>query len=113
MSLKNTACPLCHYKETKPLTCFVFCPECHLHFKRPEDRPSLKAEEKRYSEHNNSTKDLNYLNYLDKLFSYLAVESSALGERIKSPLLDFGCGPTKGLEALIKHKKLNEDVQEQ
>ena len=58
---------------------------------------SLELEKKRYETHNNSVEDKNYLKYLKKLLD--------LNPELKSPVLDYGCGPTQGLKALLKIEK--------
>lgn len=99
----NNACPLCEYQKTKPAVTYFFCPNCHLHYKKPEVQLTKEAEKLRYLEHNNDVSDKRYLNYLDGLFSHMP-------KNIEGPILDFGCGPSKGLEALIEKKELNFEV---
>lgn len=53
----------------------------------------------RYLGHENSIYDDSYLNYLNKLFSRANVKQGLA--------LDYGCGPTKGLEGLIDKMSYN------
>lgn len=103
MSSKDEECRLCKNKETKVSSHFIFCPQCHLYLKNSKDFMSLEKENERYLQHNNDVTDVNYLTYLSKLFSYLPKD-------LQGPVLDFGCGPTKGVEALVEKEKLNIEV---
>ena len=103
MSFKDTECRLCRNKETEVSSHFVFCAQCQMYFKSLKDCLSLEKENERYLQHNNDVTDVNYLTYLSKLFSYLPKD-------LQGPVLDFGCGPTKGVEALVKKEKLNIEV---
>lgn len=92
-------CPLCLAKSFLEESFFYRCERCDLSFKAPDKRPSYESEKQRYLSHNNDTEDEVYLGYLDKLLSFVDLDS------IKS-VLDYGCGPTKGLKALMAKKDL-------
>lgn len=81
---------------------FANCLNCNLHFKFKAEHPSFEAEKKRYNEHNNSTQDEGYLNYLARLLDHIP--------ELEEPILDFGCGPTKGLEALFKREAIDKSL---
>ena len=102
MSSENLECPLCGSDCLKVEESFAKCLKCDLHFKFPDQRVSQNEEKHRYSLHNNSVKDLGYLNYLKRLLECIP--------SLEEPILDFGCGPTKGLEALLKTLGKNEQI---
>lgn len=102
MSSENLECPLCGADSIKVFESFQKCLNCELHFKHPEDLVSFEREKHRYLEHNNSVDDEGYLKYLGKLLDCIP--------RLEEPILDFGCGPSKGLEALLKKRKIQKSV---
>ncbi len=75
---------------------FFHCGHCDYIFQSPETRLSFEQERRRYLEHNNDLRDLRYLKYLEK--TWLQVGPLPSG----SVVLDYGCGPTKGLEKLLQ-----------
>lgn len=100
---KNTIpCPLCKASNTevfnKPQNTlniyFYRCLTCELVFKSASEHISIENEKIRYEQHNNDVTDQRYLNYLKQLW-----DCGPKG-RYKS-ILDYGCGPSKGLEALL------------
>ena len=92
-------CPLC--QASKPTLFYqqdsvssYICSHCDLLFK---DKYLAPAEEQaRYEKHNNDLEDPRYLNYLDQLWSLRPDDVEF------KTVLDFGCGPTRGLEKLAK-----------
>lgn len=74
---------------------YYLCAECKFIFLQPSLRLNLEEEKHRYSQHNNSIEDHNYLKFLDKLVSKLSpyLKKTDIG-------LDYGCGPSI---ALAKH----------
>lgn len=95
--IKN--CLLCAYESYSHENFYWKCSNCELIFKDPSVFVSLEKEKARYATHNNSVEDEGYLSYLNRLFS--------LSEFKEGLALDYGCGPTKGLEALVKNKNLD------
>lgn len=95
--IKN--CLLCGSKTHIYEDSYYKCSNCNLIFKDPHLFVSLEKEKARYLTHNNSPEDQGYLKYLNKLFSCVDVH--------EGKILDYGCGPTKGLEALVKSKNLS------
>jgi 2-polyprenyl-3-methyl-5-hydroxy-6-metoxy-1,4-benzoquinol methylase len=93
-------CLLCSAKSITFEDSFWKCLNCDLIFKDPKDFPSFESEKARYETHNNDALDPAYLKYLDRLFSLTDLKSGSI--------LDYGCGPSKGLAALVKTKALNE-----
>lgn len=91
-------CPLClasnsslFHKQSSVAS--YKCEQCELVYK--DSYLSGFEEKARYELHNNDTSDPRYLSYLDQLWS--------LRPNLNyKNILDFGCGPTKGLEVLAK-----------
>lgn len=107
MSKNTISCSLCkasniehycsvpEYKASEQLVDCYLCKTCFLIFKDPSRYFDIHREKHRYDQHNNDISNLQYLDYLKLLWS----------DRPKQhyiSVLDFGCGPTKGLEALAK-----------
>jgi hypothetical protein len=82
---------------------FIECLKCGLFFKPYEAFLSSEDEKQRYSLHNNSVEDESYLNYLEQLVDLIP--------SLEGPVLDFGCGPTKGLEFLLKKRNFKDEVE--
>ena len=102
MSSENLQCLLCGTDCLKIVESHVKCLNCGLYFKHSRDIMNPDQEKKRYRLHNNSIKDNGYLNYLAKLLDFIP--------NIEGPVLDFGCGPTKGLKALFERRGLKVPV---
>lgn len=96
VDIKN--CLLCACEAYKFENFYWKCSNCKLVFKDPSAFVSFETEKARYETHNNDLEDQGYLGYLDKLFS--------LRDHIKGEVLDYGCGPTKGLQSLIEKQSL-------
>jgi len=88
---------LCSAKTVTYESSFWKCLNCELIFKDPSVFPSQKNEKARYDTHNNDAEDSKYLDYLKRLFDLTSIESGSI--------LDYGCGPSKGLAALVKKEK--------
>jgi hypothetical protein len=97
-------CPLCENKsilEEKILNKkFYNCDNCKLLFLKKTELPSLKDEKNRYLKHNNDIKILKYREYLEK-----TVEPVLKFINKNSKILDYGSGPEKSLEKILKEKK--------
>lgn len=100
----NHICPLCDSKETTFFHSqkereFNQCKNCELVFVLPEYFLSKSEEKSRYDKHQNTTDDSGYCDFLeqivDPLNSYLKKGSQGL---------DFGCGPSATLSALMMKK---------
>ena len=96
VDIKN--CLLCACESHKFENFYWKCSNCALVFKDPSVFVSFEKEKARYETHNNDLRDQGYLKYLDKLFS--------LRDHNEGVVLDYGCGPTKGLEALVEKQNL-------
>ncbi|MGH1468384.1 MAG: methyltransferase domain-containing protein [Bdellovibrionales bacterium] len=97
MTEEKKNCLLCGAASKKETGLLYECLRCGLLFKDPSNFWSLTKEKARYLTHNNDVENLGYLGYLNKLLSKMGA--------LTGEVLDFGCGPEKGLEALIKHNK--------
>lgn len=93
MSDENKNCLLCGEKSEKKTPLLWECLRCGLLFKDPDLFWGEEQEKARYATHNNDVTDEGYLKYLNKLFSIVETRSGLV--------LDYGCGPEKGLEALV------------
>lgn len=93
-------CPVCDQQNLSSLSSherpFHHCRDCDYIFQNPESRLQRPQEEARYLEHNNDLEDPRYLKYLEKTWSQ--VESPKPGAFV----LDYGCGPARGLEAVLR-----------
>lgn len=76
---------------------FFRCDECGLIFKDPVILPSEEQERTFYANHQNSLNDQNYLTFLNRLAVPLIAKLKPADQG-----LDFGCGPTKGLEKIFR-----------
>ncbi len=93
MNDENKNCLLCGATSEKKTSLLWECLRCGLLFKNPGLFLEFKDEKARYQTHNNDLSDQSYLGYLNKLWKKIP---NPQGE-----VLDFGCGPSKGLEALV------------
>lgn len=76
---------------------FFQCETCEAIFRNPLFILKSEEEHLRYQNHNNHIEDVNYIHYLSHSLSpFLNFISS------QEKGLDFGCGPSKGIEALLK-----------
>lgn len=98
MSDENKNCLLCGDESSKKTSLLWECLRCGLLFKNPDQFWGLEKEKARYLTHNNDVNNESYLKYLDKLFSKM--------NALEGDILDFGCGPEKGLESLVEKKGL-------
>ncbi|MCB0407048.1 MAG: class I SAM-dependent methyltransferase [Bdellovibrionales bacterium] len=97
-------CLLCKSSQLQVATTqdqkqYFFCTKCNYLFLSPFQRLSLDAEKQRYLEHENNLDDPRYLNYLQRTWQQLGLSKT------KGFILDFGCGPTKGLENLLQESQ--------
>lgn len=76
---------------------YLRCVICDLVWLSPEQRLSPEWERERYVRHQNSALDLAYLGYLAKL-----ADEVVFGLRRAAEGLDFGCGPSEGMRALLE-----------
>lgn len=101
---QSIQCPICNSQKVENGIFshqreFFQCGDCEYIFLRPDLLPPPDAEKNRYLEHNNDLADPRYLKYLDK--TWKQIESEVQNE---ATIVDFGCGPTKGLAELLKEK---------
>lgn len=100
--MEKQSCPVCESGSLQGLEShgrpFYFCSKCEYVFQSPEARPSFEEEKSRYLEHNNDIEDPRYIKYLKKTWKQLEPPNQG---RV---VLDYGCGPTKGLEMLLGAK---------
>lgn len=99
-------CPLCgtqlnQYKKINKNK-YYLCNSCFLLFLDPSVHPTLEKCIKRYKEHNNDPQSQIYRSYLWKI-----VEPCLKWIDKDSRILDYGSGPTKGMETLLSEKDLN------
>ena len=96
-------CQLCGSSETT----FFFedkfrpyrrCTVCFLIYVPSEFHVSAESEKARYEEHNNDADDAGYRNFLERITEPI---KSRFAEGCRG--LDFGCGPTPLLAAILKH----------
>lgn len=104
----DIACPLCQSTQATPFALdyyplghFYKCSGCLGVFKSTKLYLNEADEKSRYDTHNNSLEDDRYLNYLKKSWDRFA---SHLSKHPQS-LLDFGCGPVKAIEHILKDQK--------
>lgn len=99
-------CPLCSSKLASFSQKLEKCSLCELVVK--VNVVSKSEEKERYETHNNNVSDQNYLNYLDKLFNTLKKYADFKnGDRV----LDFGCGPSKGLASLVESLDFDAEIE--
>lgn len=96
------SCLLCQHPHLKSLSCqdgrrYWECERCEYLFLDPSQRLALIAERERYLLHDNNLEDPSYFKYLRKTWDKLIVEPGWIPQMA----LDYGCGPTKGLEAVL------------
>lgn len=111
------SCPLCLSSEHKPLflknpkqaidsyllkmnidqPAFFQCLNCSGVFKSPEHILPDQEEHLRYFSHENRLDDLKYLKYLEE-----SIKPFLQHFETEQKGLDYGCGPTKGLEHILK-----------
>jgi hypothetical protein len=78
---------------------FFKCETCASIFRNPEFILPETEEHQRYSTHENNLEDPRYLKYLEESIEpFLSYTSKS------EKGLDYGCGPTKGLEYILKPK---------
>lgn len=99
---RQLICPLCEFSfnELRLLQAGVSvfqCPQCELAFKDPANYLDIASEKRHYLNHNNTVEDQRYLDYLR--LSISAVQSEI---KYGDLILDYGCGPVKGIEHLLK-----------
>jgi SAM-dependent methyltransferase len=98
------ACPLCGAgAPAGPLRgrarWFWHCAVCRLVFVPPADHPSREAEEARYRLHRNAAGDAGHRDALARILDPLAARLRAGMEGI-----DYGCGPTPVLVAMLEER---------
>lgn len=76
---------------------FLRCSRCDLRQKSEELLLSLKDEKARYLLHENNPEDLGYQEYLNSTLNFSRPQKT-------DTVLDYGCGPTKGVENLLKNE---------
>jgi predicted RNA-binding Zn-ribbon protein involved in translation (DUF1610 family) len=98
----NIICPLCGQKKIKDYYCdknrnYYQCDNCNLIFVPPDHYLSKKKEKKRYDQHTNNPNDINYRNFLNRIFKPInkQIPKNSLG-------LDFGCGPGPTLSIMFQ-----------
>lgn len=109
--LESQPCPLCQNVAKKfaqnNIQEFFKCSTCYGVSANKDNLLNSVDEKKRYESHNNLLEDKRYINFLNKLCiplkSYL--EKGSVG-------LDFGCGPVKAIEFIMKgeHQVLSYDL---
>ena len=101
MKPKTSNCPICQGSSLKPIDehepVYWQCADCEYLFLEPSDRLQKASEKSRYEEHNNDLGDPKYLQYLEKTWQKISQDVPPGGL-----VVDYGCGPTKGLEAVLK-----------
>ena len=95
-------CLVCYSQNLKMIQLevkgsFWGCLDCEYVFKDAKQRLILKDETQRYREHNNDLNDSRYLEYLLKTFNKISTYLSG-----DEKVIDYGCGPTKGLEKALE-----------
>lgn len=104
MSIKNQTCPLCtvsvdekfHQDQRRD---YLRCPTCFLVFVPPEQYLSKREEKAQYDSHQNSPDDMQYREFLNRLFAPLEknLNKASFG-------LDFGSGPGPTLSVMFEEK---------
>lgn len=86
-------------KENFKSLYYYKCLNCFLVFKDPNFWPDLGQEKELYDFHNNNIEDQGYRDFLSRLVSPIL-------ENISPEMngLDFGCGPSKGIESILDKK---------
>jgi SAM-dependent methyltransferase len=101
---RNDVCPLCRSLKVEffveiqkdPKRLYFLCKECEIVFLDSALHFALADEKARYLSHQNDPRDQRYKEYLQKMIQPLLDAKSLLGSRI----LDYGCGPTRGIEEI-------------
>ncbi|MCB0364426.1 MAG: methyltransferase domain-containing protein [Bdellovibrionaceae bacterium] len=88
--------PYCYIENTKRH--YWWCPDCDLVFLDPQQRPDPGSERERYLSHNNDPGDPRYEKYLSLVVQPIIDEKAENSEPVL--VLDYGCGPTTGIETL-------------
>jgi hypothetical protein len=111
--MSKTKCPLCKNSNTlfyhqDDVRSYRQCQNCRLIFVPPKYYLSPEDEKKRYDNHENEPDDLNYRNFLTRLFK-------PLNEKLElnSNGLDFGSGPGPTLHLMFEeagHSMSNYDI---
>jgi hypothetical protein len=105
MSESIQICPVCEGNSTQPIDdqqpVYLLCTNCDYLFLEPSLRLELEQEQKRYQEHNNDLEDPKYVEYLKKTWDRVSdqLEPGSL-------VIDYGCGPTRGLQRLLQGQDL-------
>ncbi len=99
-------CPLCDSPAVVPHAMahrreFFGCLNCELVFLNPAQLPSAVVEHERYLKHRNHIGNVGYTIFLSRLVNTIAprLPAGELG-------LDFGCGPSPVLAALLAKRRL-------
>jgi len=97
-------CPLCKNTETKTKLIaaqkvYRICNNCKLIFVENEFRLTPVEEKKRYSFHNNSIKNKDYVDFLNQLILPAKKHISP-----NSTALDYGCGPEPVLSQILSNE---------
>jgi len=88
----------------KPERNYYYCAECDLIFMHPEERLSIQEEKSRYDHHENQG-SAGHLAFLEPLIKDLHSQFVAAGlSPAQLTTLDFGCGPTPALSAVLAAK---------
>jgi hypothetical protein len=97
-------CPLCHNYKTQSYHSdkkrdYLQCTHCELVFVAPQFLPTPDQEKAEYDLHQNEFDDSGYVGYLSRIMSYIPADFGAVKQPVRA--LDFGCGPSPVLAALI------------
>jgi SAM-dependent methyltransferase len=79
---------------------FYHCQTCDVIFVDPNDFWSAEKDKVRYASHQNNLEDLKYVEHLDKIL--LPIENRIKNKDSRG--LDFGCGPSRAAESLLKQR---------
>lgn len=108
--MKTETCPLCKNRDTTPFSKsenrdYFYCSNCDLVFVPTEYFISQKEEKEKYDQHQNSTDNQGYQDFLNKLLIPLCshLPSQALG-------LDFGSGPGPTLSIMMEELGYKMDI---
>jgi 2-polyprenyl-3-methyl-5-hydroxy-6-metoxy-1,4-benzoquinol methylase len=98
-------CPLCEGATQHMEGFYIQCSSCDLVFKDSHQLLNQKEEKARYDLHNNDLNDENYIKYLNRMIEIVRknVRNDYFHEA--KNILDYGCGPVKGYEFLLKNQK--------